>query len=517
MFKERGLPIILFCVIVIIVTAVMQFQNPSTSLFDGGFILVVLLTIFLSEDSFTRIFGITGLTLLLISVFYPQDDYTFKQVLLQRLFSSAILLMTMFLVLYLKKLYRTIEMEENQMNALFEYATEAIVLTNARGEIVLVNPEALRLFQYEKEELIGKRIDILIPQRYHPNHEGYRKGFMDKPTNRKMGHNRELFAARKSGDEFPVEVSLSHYKHKDGAYVIAFIIDITQRKQSEQILLQQKNELIKITEDISKLNTELEYKVEERTIFLKDALNKLEESQTELEASLNKEKELNEIKSRFVSMASHEFRTPLSTILSSSALIGKYQKSEEQEHRNKHTNRIKTAVKHLNDLLEDFLSVGKLEEGRVTIQPELIQVAECVRESEEDIKVFLKPNQQLLVDISGDAVFNTDKRLLKHILLNLMGNAIKFSDAGSLVTVNIMVHEQMKIVVKDQGIGISEEDQQHLFETFFRGKNAFNIQGTGLGLHIVKRYVQLLGGTIDLQSELNRGTTFTIQIPAAIK
>ena len=130
-----------------------------------------------------------------------------------------------------------------------------------------------------------------------------------------------------------------------------------------------QNELEKVTFEIRKLNTELEKKVDERTHILKEALEKLEESQTELHEALDKEKQLNEIKSRFVSMASHEFRTPLSAVLSSAALLSKYVKEEEQEKRNKHIDRIKDSVKHLNDILEDFLSLGKLDEGRISTDP----------------------------------------------------------------------------------------------------------------------------------------------------
>ena len=205
------------------------------------------------------------------------------------------------------------------MNALFEFATEGIILTNGRGEIILVNPEAERLFGYEKSELLRQKIELLIPQRFKERHTGYRHDFYQHPGNRKMGHGRDLFARKKDGSEFPVEVSLSTFRDKKDQYVISFIIDITQRKESERKLLQQKEQLEMVTSDIRKLNFELESKVEERTLILKDALTELERSQTELEEALNKEKELNEIKSRFVSMASHEFRTPLSTILSSCA------------------------------------------------------------------------------------------------------------------------------------------------------------------------------------------------------
>jgi PAS domain S-box-containing protein len=254
---------------------------------------------------------------------------------------------------------------EGHVNALFEHATEGIILTDQRGNMVLVNPAAARLFEYEREDLLGKPIETLIPARFHTNHEQYRQGFYKHPSNRTMGHGRDLFARTKTGREFPVEVSLSHYQQKDEHFVMAFIVDITGRKKAEQELLGQKAQLEQITADMRRLNAELETKVEDRTRVLREALQELERSQTELSEALSKEKELNEIKSRFVSMASHEFRTPLSTVLSSAALIARYTQTEEQDKRDKHIKRIRDSVKHLNILLEDFLSLGKLEEGRI--------------------------------------------------------------------------------------------------------------------------------------------------------
>ena len=382
---------------------------------------------------------------------------------------------------------------------MFEHATEGIILTNSDGNILLINPAALRLFNYEKDELIGQPVEVLLPSSIHSRHLAYREEFYHNPSSRSMGHGRDLKAKKKDGSEFPVEVSLSYYRKGDDFFVIAFIVDITLRKTAELELLE--------------LNARLENKVEERTMILKEALQQLEKSRVELNEALNKEKELNEIKSRFVSMASHEFRTPLSTILSSAALIGRYNKEEEQVNRDKHTKRIKESVKHLNDLLEDFLSLGKLEEGKVQTKPALFLIKEFIEEVTEEMKPVLKEGQTINVNIKGAETFSTDKRLLKNILLNVIGNAVKFSPVNSEIVLGIVNEEDvLTITIKDQGIGISAEDQQHLFSSFFRAKNAANIQGTGLGLHIVKRYVNLLEGSILLQSAVGEGTTVTLTL-----
>ena len=405
-------------------------------------------------------------------------------------------------------------LDQAHMTSLFENATEGIILTNRTGNIVLVNPATEKMFDYQPGELTGKPIEILIPEKSKPHHHQLREGFYHKPSNRSMGIGRDLNGRRKGGVEFPVEVSLSHYQRDGEMFVIAFIVDITGRKEIESNMLKQKKELEKITDKMRQLNADLEIKVEERTLILKEALQKLEESQQELSEALEKEKQLNEIKSRFVSMASHEFRTPLTTVLSSASLLSKYTTSDDQEKRNKHIHRIKNSVNNLNDVLEDFLSLGKLNEGKIEKKFEQVSLRLVVEDTVDVMKAQLKPGQHFLVDCTDDCDAITDKKLLHNILINLISNAIKFSEEGKKISINGKSADGKAIIsVCDQGIGISEDDQQHLFSTFFRAGNATNIQGTGLGLHIVKRYVDLLHGEVELKSTLNAGTTITFSIP----
>ncbi len=400
------------------------------------------------------------------------------------------------------------------MTSLFENATEGIILTNGRGLIVLANPAAERMFGYSPTELENLPVETLIPGNFRPGHKALREGFHKNPSNRSMGAGRDLFALKKNGEEFPVEISLSHYKKNDELFVIAFIVDITLRKEVEQNLVKKQNELEKVTFEIRKLNTELEKKVDERTHILKEALEKLEQSQTELHEALDKEKQLNEIKSRFVSMASHEFRTPLSAVLSSAALLSKYTKEDDQEKRNKHIDRIKDSVKHLNDILEDFLSLGKLDEGRISADPHEFNLHEMMNETLADMKVVLKPGQKFDFKYEGEEKINADKKLLRNILINLISNAAKFSEEDTPIAISAKGDkERSTIAVADKGIGISKKDQEHLFTMFYRGSNVTNIQGTGLGLHIVKRYLDLINGTVNLQSTLGKGTSITITFP----
>ena len=407
-------------------------------------------------------------------------------------------------------------LDQAHMTSLFENATEGIILTDSRGHIILANPAAERMFGYSPKELENLPVEVLIPGNFRIGHKALREGFHKNPSNRSMGAGRDLFALKKNGEEFPVEISLSHYTKNNERFVIAFIVDITLRKEVEQNLVKKQTELEKVTFEIRKLNTELEKKVDERTHILKEALEKLEQSQTELHEALDKEKQLNEIKSRFVSMASHEFRTPLSAVLSSAALLSKYTKEQEQEKRNKHIDRIKDSVKHLNDILEDFLSLGKLDEGRINADPGEFNFKDMINETLADVKVVLKPGQRFEFKYDGVEKINADKKLVRNILINLISNAAKFSEEDSPITISAMAdHEKSSMTVTDKGIGISKKDQEHLFTMFYRASNVTNIQGTGLGLHIVKRYLALINGTVNLQSTLGKGTSINIIFPNA--
>lgn len=386
------------------------------------------------------------------------------------------------------------------IDALFLYATEGILVVNDKGEITRTNPSSERLFGYEKDELIGKRIEVLIPQRLSEKHKSHREKYSHNPHARSMGHGMELYGLKKDDSEFPVEISLSPYSTPQGKFVIAFIIDITVRKQAE--------------EKLKNYSTELEKQVKNRTLILEEAIEELEKTKKNLNKALEKEKELNELKSRFVSMASHEFRTPLTTMMSSLALVTKYGELNDKTNQTKHVSKIKTSINNLTDILNDFLSVSKLEEGKIENLPEEINLKLFITDIVAEMQSMTTNGQQLVHNHSGNETVCLDKKLLKNVLFNLISNAIKFSPAGGAVTIEAEVQNaSVKLSVKDSGIGISKEDQKHLFERFFRGKNATHIQGTGLGLNIVLKYAELMNGKLDFESTENKGSTFTLIIP----
>ena len=386
------------------------------------------------------------------------------------------------------------------IDAIFQFATEGILVTNEKSEIININPSAEKLFGYEKGELIGQKIEVLIPKRYTEKHVSHRDNFHQNPHARSMGEGMELYGAKKDGSEFPVEISLSPYSNQQGKFVVAFIIDISRRKLAE--------------EKLKNYSVDLEKQVGNRTLILQEAITELEKTKNELNQALDKEKELNELKSRFVSMASHEFRTPLATIMSSLSLVKAYGEQNDSVKQSRHIQKIKSSIGNLTDILNDFLSVSKLEEGKVEHIQEQFEIQRYIKEVISEMELFCKTGQKISYHHTGGEMVLLDKKLIKHILYNLLSNAVKFSSENKKITISTERTEtEFKISVEDQGIGISQKDQKHLFQRFFRGKNASNIQGTGLGLNIIENYIELMNGTINFTSVENEGTTFNLSFP----
>lgn len=401
----------------------------------------------------------------------------------------------------------SLKANDSIFEALFMESAIGIVMVDQDGMIVASNRYANALFGYDTDELIGQSIELLVPSNIEHKHKGYVRGYMSTPQVRPMGIGLDLKGRRKDNSLFSVEVSLSHFEQNGQSYIISFINDVTAKKKSDL-------ELILKNEEIKKLNENLEKEVLNRTNALVETLNDLEEKKRALELSLKKEKELGELKSRFVSMASHEFRTPLTSILSSASLIEKYPKAEEQDKRIRHLQRIKTSVGYLTDILEEFLSVGKLEEGKISTNFCRFSLTDLVQECFADLTSLAKKGQQLSYKHEGKEEVYLDKSLTRKIIFNLCSNAIKFSNEDDTITVSSLHNSHnLRICVKDEGIGISPEDQKHLFDRFFRGANVTNIQGTGLGLHIVARYTELMQGNVSIESELSKGTTICVTFP----
>ena len=405
---------------------------------------------------------------------------------------------------------------------IFHTSAEGIIMIGENGKILLANPASEKMFGYAPATLIGLSLEALLPERYRGKHMNFRKQFNEHPVPRRMGIGRDLLALRLDASEFPVEISLSFTKLNDQMLSMAFITDISQRKMAENALKKSEEQLIQYA-------AELEKKVQSRTEALNISVSKMEKANNDLQQqilvrqqaeeevrkSLEKERELNELKSRFVSIASHEFRTPLSAILSSTSLIKQYKDRGDLHKVDKHIDRVKSSVNHLTSILNDFLSLGKLEEGHIEINRERIHLASFFDEIKEELKPILKETQQLVIYLKQpQQEFLTDPKVLRSVLFNLVSNASKYSDPGKKIYVEIDCGEKhITMKIHDEGIGIPDLEAKHVFERFFRASNAANIQGTGLGLNIVKRYIELLGGNINFKSQEGKGSTFTIGLP----
>lgn len=410
----------------------------------------------------------------------------------------------------------------SRLKAVFESAVDGIIIIDQRGVIEEVNPAAARLFEYTVDELIGHKINILMPQPYSAEHDSYISNYVHSGQKKIIGIGREVIGLKKSGDEFPFWLSVSEVNLDDRIIYTGFIHDLSKTRNAEEklqqlnedlenLVVQRTYELERVVNKLLDLNKRFEDEIKAH-VFTESLLRKKE---VELTESLKKEKELGELKSRFVAMASHEFRTPLSTIMSSVALLKRYTTEAQQENREKHIGKIMSAVTHLTGILNDFLSVSKFDEGKINANLEFFDLHALLKDIVEEMSVLLKADQRInfIWDSKNNQVYS-DPKIIKNILINLLSNAIKYSDDKGIIEFNaLVVEDKVMFMVKDQGIGIPEADQKYLFDRFFRASNATNIEGTGLGLNIVKKYLELLGGTITVESKLSEGTSFIIEIP----
>jgi PAS domain S-box-containing protein len=762
-FNFDSMPPRLFVVSLILVASIflLELMMPFHALATLGYVIVIFYMLqFPQQSRFATMLGvITTVFIVLGYVFSASEFKDEPSIPLNRGLSVLAIWLAVYFSLRFRTLLDNEIKQKEQLNAIFNNATEGMLIVNKGGNIVLVNEFAERLFGYNQGELVGVSIENLLPDHLRASHFHKRQAFMAKPQTRPMGEGLELLAKKKDGNEFPVEISLSHFKNAEGTFAIAFIVDLSERKKAmEQINREQqlaqtyfelapvlfvvldtngkiisankygiqylgyskaeilgkhfteflpddekdealqrfqkivngtsnefKNEStvqnsrgqilevswrkvavkdkagkvvavlsagIDITEKkhqerlanlhqvaIQNLNDDLEIRIRKRTADLNEAVRKLKSTNQELEVnqrlfkaimhhfpdsvigvlnkdlryvfadgqelqhiglnkidnrgervfdnihpalsseaeeklskvfkgdrisydvemddrsytinsvplpdergaineiivvirniterkrveqdllrSIEKEKELTNMKSKFVTLASHEFRTPLTTILSSVFLLENYTGQELETKRAAHFGKIKRSVNNLIELLNDFISLGKLDEGRIKVTYSEINIKEFLERLVPEMELVRKENQTIRCEYMGEEnlVFS-DNQLLRSILLNLIGNAIKYSPADAEIKVTVAVTDKdLSLKVIDHGMGIPEEENKHIFKRFYRAQNAGNIEGTGLGLNIVRKYVRLLKGNIKFQSKLNVGTTFTVVLPQPI-
>jgi two-component system sensor kinase FixL len=384
------------------------------------------------------------------------------------------------------------------LKAIIETAIDGIITIDQRGTVESLNPAALKLFGYTLDEVAGRNISMLMPEPDKSAHDGYLEHYKDTGEKHIIGKGREVRGLRKDGSTFPFRLAVSEVQYESRKIYTGFIHDLSKEKEAE--------------ERLREYATELENLVDERTRSLKKTVTALKEAKEEVSLSLEKEKELNQMKSRFVSMASHEFRTPLSSVQLSASLIEKYAQPFQNKNIEKHVQKIKNAVGNLTTILNDFLSLEKLEAGKVEPAFQVFDLVKLAEEITEEMQLIAKQDQHIIYQHTGlESMVLLDQNLLKNCMINLINNAIKYSGSNTFIEFNTEITEKEYIVtIKDNGIGIPEADQAHLFQPFFRAHNTGNIPGTGLGLNIVLRYAGLMKGSVGFESEINQGTTFTL-------
>ncbi len=385
--------------------------------------------------------------------------------------------------------------------AIIENAIDGIITINERGSIESINPAACRLFDYTPAEVIGKNVSVLMPPPDKAQHDEYLDRYQRTGHAHIIGVGRDVVGLKKDGTRFPFRLGISEVQFLGRKIYAGFIHDISHQREAE--------------ERLKEYAVHLEDLVTERTRSLNASVVALQSAKEEVSLSLEKEKELGLLKSRFVSIASHEFRTPLTSVQLSASLIERYAEPYNNANIIKHVGKIKHAVGNLTSILNDFLSLEKLESGKQEPTLHEFDLVKFAEDITEEMQVLAKQNQNIIYQHTGvKSMVKLDHNLLKNCIINLINNAIKYSGENTFIGFTTEINDrECVITVSDNGIGIPETDQRHLFEAFFRAHNTGTIPGTGLGLNIVARYTNLMNGKIEFKSEVNHGTLFTITFP----
>lgn len=612
---------ILFAGLILMALIFLLEVNTESLIGTVAYIFVVIYTLwFLGTRKQLLVIGATSSFFIILAflILYEKGG-NYPVIITNRILSLAVVWLAIHFTARFNRLYDEQARKTVQLNALFENANEGMLFLNEEGKITLANPYLENMFGYGKQDLINKDLSVLIPEKSKDNHAKHYENFLKKPVDR---HRRKEFLGRRSdGKEFPVEISLSHFHHKNKLCIIAFILNASEKKEHQLLiegnLARMKNYNLALEKEVKQRTLELEQSnaelkksqslyqamahhfpggiigvldknmkylivdgkdlksfeasestpagivtfddihsmishyaetlkkvfegesisfdtdingkfynissvpipgVEEEVsniLFVAKNITKHRNLEKHLLNNLQNEKELNILKSRFVTMASHEFRSPLTTILTSSFLLEHYTGTKLEQERKKHLDRIRRAVHGMTELLNDFLSIAKLEEGKVKVLLDVLDLPSFFEEFLQEITLLKKDGQEIEFKWEGNLNrFRTDKQLLKNILMNLISNAIKYSPPSGNIELSVVEeHHQICIQVRDYGIGIPEEEQKHIYKRFFRAHNAAQIQGTGLGLNLIRKYVKLLKGNIAFTSSENQGTTFKVYLP----
>lgn len=375
---------------------------------------------------------------------------------------------------------------ERRFRELLDAAPDAIIEIERDGRIVLLNRATESLFGYEREELLGQPVEILIPEDLRVRHAEHRTQYWNAPSTRPMGSGLVLRGKRRDGTEFPVEISLSPVESEEGLRVTAIIRDISKRKQAEE-------RLRAVQENYTQ-------ELEQRNRLIERA---------------------NRLKSEFLASMSHELRTPLHTIIGFSELLGEELEGPLNEKQKRFIRHIHKDSLHLLELINDVLDLSKIEAGKIELRREAVDVRGAI----EEVLASIRPQAEAKSQTVSAAVdelpaVEADRTRFKQILLNLLSNAVKFTpEKGSIRVEARLLEDEVQFSVIDTGIGIPKEEQESVFDKFYQvGQTTKGVrEGTGLGLAITQRLVHEHGGQIWVVSDIGKGSRFSFTIPLRSK
>lgn len=386
-------------------------------------------------------------------------------------------------------------------SAILDAALDCIIIMDADGVIREWNPAAERTFLIPRDKAVGTLLsDTIIPPRYREAHAKGLARYLTTGEARVLGRRIEITAVRPDQSEFPVELTITETRAGERPLFTAYLRDITARVQMET--------------ELRALNEALELRIQERTAALLRMNDELEKARAELENSLRAEQEIGELRANFVTTVSHEFRTPLGVILTSAEILEAHYSRLDDEERREHLRTIHDAVRRMSDLMEEVLVFHKLGAGGDELETAPIDLAALCRRLSDEVLSSTAHRCPVLCEADNLPTGHGNEKLIRHILINLLTNAVKYSPSGSPVSMSVTVNGDFaEFRISDHGIGIPPEDIPKLFQPFRRGSNVGQRAGTGLGLTIVKKCVDLHNGEITVESKTNCGTIVAVQLP----
>jgi PAS domain S-box-containing protein len=396
----------------------------------------------------------------------------------------------------------------------FNNLEEGICIVDKQGTILMNNSAMEDIFGYGRNELLQQNIDRLLPDTYKSAHRKYLQQYFISPYVKSRGGISVFQGLTKNGNLIDIEIGMNHFNYQGIDYAKATITDISFRK-GEEIKIREQNYRLQL--EVKKHTAELRETVSQ----IKKANKKLNQeikkkiaAENKANKALHKELELNQLQTKFLSVVSHEFKTPLSGMLTSATLIDKYTAELDSPNIKNHIQTIKKLIFQLNTVLNDFLNLEKSDAKNVKYELTFFNICELLDQVIQNSGTIMKPGQHFVIEKpEADIEIFNDQAIMTLILRNLIYNAIKYSHENKVIKVSIKLKRDLFISIQDKGIGIPEADQAHIFNRFFRAKNALHFQGTGIGLNLVKYHAERLGGQIYFRSKEDKGSTFTLRLP----